>query len=112
MMKENNWLAGQSIDDKLKPNLQWLSQLGLSKNEVAKVVATWPRILGYSIEKKLKPTVQWLLNFGLGTTQVAKAVACNPRIVGYSIENSLRDESSVAVGFRHTQGSSCQGSDH
>ena len=90
MMLESQLSAGQSIDNNLKPKLQWLSQLGLSKSQVAKAVAAFPKVLGYRIERNLKPTVQWLLDFGLNKTQVAKAVATNPAILGYSIEQNLK----------------------
>ena len=90
MMLESQLSAGQSIDNNLKPKLQWLSQLGLSKSQVAKTVATFPAILGCSIEQNLKPTVQWLLDLGLNKTQVAKAVAKSPAILGLSIEQNLK----------------------
>ena len=90
MLQENNLLAGQSIDNNLKPKLQWLSQIGLSKSQVAKAVAVFPKLLGYRIEQNLKPTIQWLLDLGLSKAQVAKAVACKPQILGYSIEKNLK----------------------
>ena len=65
----------QSIEGQLKPKIRWLLELGLSKRQVAKAVAGFPRVLGYSIEQNLKPTVQWLLELGLSKRQVAKAVA-------------------------------------
>ena len=81
---------GYSIEAQLQPKLQWLLKLGLSKAQVAKVVATFPRILGYSIEQNLKPTAQWLLDLGLSTAQVAKVVATFPQILGCSIEHNLK----------------------
>ncbi|CAK9093214.1 Transcription termination factor MTERF5 [Durusdinium trenchii] len=90
MMLESQLSAGQSIDNNLKPKLQWLSQLGLSKSQVAKAVAAFPKVLGYRIEQNLKPKVQWLLDLGLNKTQIAKAVACKPQILGYSIEQNLK----------------------
>ena len=89
-MLETQLSAGQSIDNNLKPKLQWLSQIGLSKSQVAKAVAACPKVLGYRIEQNLKPTVQWLLDLGLNKTQVAKVVATNPAILGYSIEQNLK----------------------
>jgi len=90
MMQAKRLSAGQSIDNNLKPKLQWLSQLGLSKSQVAKAVAAFPKVLGYRIEQNLKPTLQWLLDLGLNKTQIAKAVACKPQILGYSIEQKLK----------------------
>ena len=90
MMLESQLSAGQSIDNNLKPKLQWLSQLGLSKSQVAKAVAACPKLLGYRIEQNLKLTVQWLLDLGLNKTQVTKAVATFPAILGYSVEQNLK----------------------
>ena len=90
MMRAKRFSARQSIDNNLKPKLQWLSQLGLTKTQVAKAVATFPAILGYSIKQNLKPTVQWLLDMGLSKAQVAKVVATHPATLGLSIEQNLK----------------------
>ena len=79
--------AGVSIEKTLQPRLQWMLDLGLTKGQVAKAVATRPQILGYSVENNLKSTVQWLLDLGLTKSQVAKAVADFPQILGLSIGN-------------------------
>ena len=90
MMLESQLSAGQSFDNNLKPKLQWLSQLGLSKSQVAKAVAACPKIITYRIEQNLKPTVQWLFDLGLSKTQVAKVLATNPATLGLSIEQNLK----------------------
>ena len=90
LMLRKGHLRGMSIERKLEPALRWLLNLGLTKSQVAKAVATHPQILGYNIEQNLNPTVQWLLDLGLTKSQVAKAVATRPQILGYSIENNLR----------------------
>ncbi|CAK9018878.1 Transcription termination factor MTERF5, partial [Durusdinium trenchii] len=100
MMFERRLSVGQSIDNNLKPKLQWLSQLGLDKSQVAKAVAACPSILGYSIEQNLKPTVQWLLDLGLSKTQVAKAVAKSPAFLGLSIEKNLKPTVQWLLGLR------------
>ena len=81
--------GGVSIKRTLQPRLQWLLDLGLTKGQVAKAVARYPRILGYSIERNLNPTVHWFLDLGLTKGQVAKALATHPPILGYSIERNL-----------------------
>ena len=70
--------------------MQWLLDLGLTKSQVAKAVATSPQILGCSLEQNLKPTVQWLLDLGLTKSQVAKAVADHPPILWLSMEQNLQ----------------------
>lgn len=39
--------------------------LGLTRDQVAKAVATFPHLLGYSIEETLQPKVEWLMTLGL-----------------------------------------------
>ena len=69
--------------------MAWLEDVGLSRQQVAKVVAGFPQVLGYSIECNLKPTVAWLEDVGLSRQQVAKVVARFPSVLGYSIDNNL-----------------------
>ena len=88
LMKGLPW--GISIERTLKTKIGWMSNLGITKRQLAKAVATHPQILGYSLEQNLKPTVQWLLDLGLPKRQLAKAVATHPHILGYSIEQNLK----------------------
>ena len=81
--------GGVSIKRTLQPRLQWLLDLGLTKGQVAKALATHPPILGYSIERNLNPTIHWFLELGLTQSQVVKAVATYPSILGLSIEQNL-----------------------
>ena len=83
-------LSGMSIERSLQPKIQFLFDLGLTRCQIAKAVATHPPILGRSTEQNLKPTVQWFLDLGLKNSQVAKAVATHPQILGYSIERNLK----------------------
>ena len=89
-MKLRTWFCGQNIEGSLKPKFRWIVDLGLSKSQVAKAVATFCPVLGLSIEQNLKPTVQWLLDLGLTKRQVAKAVATFPPVLGLSIEQNLK----------------------
>ena len=79
-----------SIEGKIRPKISWLLQLGLSKMQVAKAVATFPQIIGYSVQQNLEPTVEWLKNLGLSKMQVAKAVAAFPQILGCSVQQNLK----------------------
>ena len=83
---------GISIESKLKPTVAWLEHVGLSRQQVAKVVAGFPSVLGCSIDGNLKPTVAWLEDVGLSRQQVAKVVAGFPRVLGYgySINGNLK----------------------
>ena len=75
LMQQQGVSCGTSIERTLQPKIHWLSDLGLTKSQVAKAVATFPQILGYSIDQNLKPTVQWLSDLGLTKSQAAKAVS-------------------------------------
>ena len=90
LLNVDTWSRGQRIEQKFKPTVQWLLELGLTKSQVATAVAKFPQILGCSIEDNLKPTVQWLLELGLTKSQVATAVAKSPPTLGYSIEDNLK----------------------
>ena len=90
LMLKGSISGWRCIETNLRPKLKWLRQLGLSHDQVTKVVSTSPAILGYSIEQNLKTKAQWLLDLGLKRTQVAKAVANSPSILGLSIERNLK----------------------
>ena len=80
----------RSVEGSLKPTVAWLQDVGLSPQQVAKVVAACPPVLSYSLEAKLKPTVAWLGDTGLSRTQVAKAICSSPFILGRSIVANLK----------------------
>ncbi|CAE7271551.1 MTERF5 [Symbiodinium sp. CCMP2592] len=82
-------LLGHSIEAKLKPTVEWLHVVGLSKVQVSKAIATHPQLLGYSIAANLKPTVEWLHEVGLSKGQVSKVIASFAPLLGYSIEANL-----------------------
>ena len=84
--------------------MQWFLDLGLTKSQFVKAVATFPQILGYSLDQTLKPTVQWLLDLGLTKSQVAKAVATFPQILGYSIDANLKRKVKLLQSFLSPRG--------
>ena len=90
LMQATALTGGVSIQRTLQPKLQWLLDLGLTRKQAAKAMATFPQILGCSIEQNLRPTLQWLLDLGLTKSQIAKVVATSPPILGYSIKQNLK----------------------
>ena len=94
---------GVSIEQ-VRPRLQFLFQLGLTRTQITKVLATYPPILGLSIEQTLKPTVQWFVDLGLTKGQIAKAVATFPQILAYSIEKNLNPTVQWFLNFGLTEG--------
>ena len=61
----------------------------MTQDQVAKVIAAFPRVLSYSLEGNLKPKVEWFLQRGMTQDQVAKVMAVFPQILGLSIERNL-----------------------
>ena len=90
LLQKRALVNGPSIQQKLQPKLGWMLDMGLSRSQVAKVVAGFPAILRYRIEQNLEPTMQWFLNFGLGKSQFARIVVRFPRILSYSIEQNFQ----------------------
>ena len=86
--REGIW--GINIEGNLKPKVAWLENVGLSRVQVAKVVAGFPAMLGLSLDGNLKPTVAWLEDVGLSRELVAKVVARHPQVLGYSIDGNLK----------------------
>ena len=64
--------------------------MGLSESQVAKLIVTFPQVLGYSLEANLKPTVDWVKGLGLSQSQVARVIAKFPQVLGLSIEANLK----------------------
>lgn len=81
---------GMSIAEALQPGIHWLMSLGLTRHQVAKVIARFPKVLGSSIERNLQPTVHWLMSLALSKGQAAKAVGSFPSVLGCSIEQNLK----------------------
>ncbi|CAE7423337.1 unnamed protein product [Symbiodinium microadriaticum] len=83
-------LWGCSVEKTLKPKVAWLEEVGLSREQVAKVVARFPQILGCGVETNLKPKMAWLEEVGLSRKQVANVVASFPAVIGCSLEANLK----------------------
>jgi mTERF domain-containing protein len=92
-------ILGFSIEQNLKPTVQWFVDLGMTETQVAKAVAAFPQILGYSVRTNLNSKLQWLLEVGLNKTQVAKAVASSPQMLGLSLENNLKKKLKLMKSF-------------
>ena len=64
LLLKQAWVCRISVERTLKPLLKWFLDLGLTKSQFAKAVASCPKILDYSIEQNLKPTVQYFWTLG------------------------------------------------
>jgi mTERF domain-containing protein len=88
-------ILGLSIEQNLKPTVQYLLDLGLTEGQVAKVLATFPPILGLSIEQNLKLTFGWLQGFGVQKVKFLKLLMGWPRLLGYSISNNFEPKAAL-----------------
>ena len=89
-------LFGRSIQQSLKPKVQWLVGLGLKQDQVVRIISTFPAILGCSISKNLEPK-KVLLQRVLGADGTAEVVLKLPQILSYRYERlSMRLDVLVA----------------
>jgi len=56
---------GCSLEDNLKPMVQWWKELGMDDSQVAKTIVKFPQLMSCSLEENLKPSVQWLKELGM-----------------------------------------------
>ena len=66
------------------------NEMRLTTVQLAKVIATFPPVLGLSIVENLKPTVEWIKGLGLSQSQVAKVILQRPQVLGLSIEANMK----------------------
>ena len=66
------------------------NEMRLTTVQLAKVIATFPPVLGLSIVENLKPKVEWMKGLGLSQSQVAKVIATSPQVLGLSLEANLK----------------------
>ena len=76
---------GLSIEDNLKPTVQWFRELGLTDAQVAKVASAFPRLLGYSIEGNMNRKVI-LLRQLFADDEIILMITRFPPLLGYSFE--------------------------
>ena len=78
-------VLGYSIEQNLKPTVQWMLDLGLNKAQVSKVISVFPPVLGYSLEKNMK--VKWdMLRCFLSRDCTLELVSSFPPIFGYKVD--------------------------
>ena len=54
---------------------------GMKQNQIAKVIAAFPSVLGSSMEQNLKQKVEWLLQLGVTQDQVVTIKVCTSRYI-------------------------------
>mmetsp|Transcript_175921 Transcript_175921/g.564062 ORF Transcript_175921/g.564062 Transcript_175921/m.564062 type:complete len:252 (+) Transcript_175921:88-843(+) len=79
-----------NVEDKVKPLLNWLADLGLTQLQILKAVVDCPGLFRQRLEQNVKPSVRWLLEMGLDKSQVTKMIARQPRLCSYNLERTLK----------------------
>ena len=77
----NVFLASSSVDEYLKAKVEYLKSLGITKDQLAKLIARCPQLLSYSMELR----VQKLVEVGLRTEDIGKVVIKHPGLLGTGI---------------------------
>ncbi|GAB2229741.1 hypothetical protein Drorol1_Dr00013993 [Drosera rotundifolia] len=72
---------------KFNSTVTFLTEMGLSKETVGKVLIRRPTIVSFSVEDKLRPTAKYLSSLGVDVTVIMQGA---PAILTLSIENNLR----------------------
>lgn len=77
----NVFLASSSVDEYLKAKVEYLKSLGITKDQLAKLIARCPQLLSYSMELR----VEKLVEVGLRTEDIGKVVVKHPGLLGTGI---------------------------
>ena len=87
---ENRPEVFQTGEATMRRKLQFLRDaVGLSQEEVAKVIVKFPRILEYRSEETVRPRLAFLEKVGVLETDIAKVVVRAPMIMALSLTDTL-----------------------
>ncbi|CAM9657781.1 unnamed protein product, partial [Choristocarpus tenellus] len=93
IMRDWPSVIGLSIDNNLKPTLEWLRDelsLGtLGRKGASDMIYRHPRLLLLSMEGTLEPKLRWVLGLGVGNHKSIDMLRRHPGIFAYSIEENL-----------------------
>jgi len=68
----------------------FLTQVGLSLEEVRKVLVTHPRLLEYRIERTMQNRIDFLKELGVPGEDIAKVIGRAPGLFAHSVDKTLR----------------------
>ena len=77
------------LSNDVSDTMQWFLDFGFTPPQIAKLIASYPRVLACDSEQSLKVKVQWLLELGMAKKQVVKVIVAYPQILGLSIDGKL-----------------------
>ena len=79
-------LLGGKFESHLNRTVHWLSDVGLTKDQVVHAMTACPSAICVSAMLYIEPIVLSLLDVGLSTRQVVRAISCCPDILDASVE--------------------------
>lgn len=77
-----------SVDDEIRPVIEFLSSLGLSDQQVKQVVLEHPPVISYSPAEQLQPFLDGLR--GLGIRDPLAVVVRRPSLLGLSLRDNVQ----------------------
>mmetsp|Transcript_6593 Transcript_6593/g.24594 ORF Transcript_6593/g.24594 Transcript_6593/m.24594 type:complete len:118 (-) Transcript_6593:40-393(-) len=75
-----------SLEHSLTRTSQWLKELGMDDQEVAKTFARFPPLLGLNLAKNLKVKVQAIRDRGFADSQLVSLLLSFPRLFGSRLD--------------------------
>ena len=76
--------AYYNLDKKIKPIVEFLLELGVSRSDIPTIIYKRPQLCGISLSESLKPTMTYLENFGVDQSKWAKVIHRFPALLTYS----------------------------
>ena len=71
----------------IKEKLEHLRSLGLSNEDVKKVVSGFPETVGLDLEERMKPNIELMgKNFFIKGKMLPKTLARKPQALGYAVD--------------------------
>ncbi|KAF3435196.1 hypothetical protein FNV43_RR22283 [Rhamnella rubrinervis] len=74
---------------KMKSNVDFLHEMGLSAESIGKILTQFPQIIGCSVEDKLRPVTEFFLERGYSMEEVRTMISRFGNLYSYSLAKNL-----------------------
>ena len=71
----------------IKPVASFLRELGANKEQIRRMILTYPAVVGYSVDDHLRPLVEYLKQ--VGVEDVVEVLTSRPSLLGLKAEKNL-----------------------
>lgn len=98
-------LLSYSIEHKIWPAVHFLQSIGLTKEDIKRLLVAYPSVLGYNIETRLRPHVKFLQSIGIKDDELCKVVTLHPSLMGRKVDKCFKPvvEHLHSIGFTRQQ---------